>query len=132
MQKHVDNFENINLSFSLVTSQLLQKKTSRISVQLDAVTWTLTAKGPQFVPPQLLHEHATVLPAGLVRDLNRRRSQYRDEGEDALEWLVLPHVATSILAEMLLGVSSAIFSNTEVCSTVNVTVSTGSISVFYG
>lgn len=99
----------------MVTSQLLEMKTSRISVQLDAATWTLTAKGPQFVPLQLSHEQATVPPAGLVRDLIRRRSQYRDEGEDALEWLVLPHFATSILGEMLLGDSSAILSSTEFC-----------------
>jgi hypothetical protein len=132
MQQHADSFENINLSFCLVTSQLLEKKTSLISVQLDAVTWTLTEKSPQFVPLQLLHEHDTVFPAGFVCDLNRRRSQYRDEGEDALEWPGLRHVATSSLAEMLLGDSSAIFSNTAVCSTVNVRVCTNSISVSCG
>jgi hypothetical protein len=93
---------------------------------------TLTAKSPQFVPLQLLHKHATVFPAGWVCDVNRRRSQYRDEGEDALEWLVFNHVATSILAELLLGDSSAIISSTALCSTANVTVSTHSISVSYG
>ena len=98
-------------------------------MQLDAVTWTLTAKGPEFVSLQLLHENTTVLPAGLVRDLDRRRSQYRDEGEDALEWLV---VATSILAEMLLGDSSAVLNSTTDCSTVNVTVRTDNISFPYG
>ena len=82
--------------------------------------WTLTAKSPQFVPLQMLHEHATVFPAGLVCDLNRRRSQDRDEGEDALEWLVLRHVATSSLAELLMEDSSAILSSAAHCSTVNV------------
>ena len=101
-------------------------------MQLDAVTWTLTAKSPQFVPLQLLHEHATVLPAGLVCDLNRRRSQYGDEGEDALEWLVLHHVFMSSLAELLLGDSSAILSSTALCSTVTVTVGTDIISGSYG
>jgi hypothetical protein len=114
-----------------VKSQLLERKTSHISLQLDAVIWTLTAQSPQFVSPQLLHEHATVPPAGLVFDLNRRRSQYRDEGEDALEWLVLHHIAMSILAELLLGAFSAILSNTTVCSTVSVTVGTDSISLSY-
>ena len=112
-------------------SELFEKKTSHISVQLDAVIWILTAQSPQFVTLQLLHEHATVLPAGLVLDLNRRRSQYRDEGEDALEWLVLHHVAMSILAELLLGDYSAILSYTTACSTVNVTVGTDSSSVSY-
>jgi hypothetical protein len=73
-----------------------------------------------------------VLPAGLVCDLIGRRSQYRDEGEDALEWFVLRHVAASILVELLLGDSSAVLNSTALCSTVSVTVSADSISVSYG
>jgi hypothetical protein len=99
---------------------------------MDAVIWALTAKSPQFVPLQLLHERPTVLPAGFVCDLIGRRSQYGDEGEDALEWPVLRHVAASIIVELLLGDSSAVFSSAALCSTVNVTVSADSISVSYG
>jgi hypothetical protein len=101
-------------------------------VQSDAAGLTLTAKSPHFVALQLMHERATVLPAGFVFDVVGRRSQHGDEGEDALEWFVLRYVAASVLREVLLGDSSAILSSAALCSTAYGTVSLDSTSVCYG
>jgi hypothetical protein len=79
-----------------------------------------------------MHERATVLPAGFVCDVVGRRSQYGDEGEDALEWFVLRYVAVSIPGELLLGDSSAALSIAALCSTANGTVSVDNTSVSYG
>jgi hypothetical protein len=101
-------------------------------VQSDGAGWTLTAKSPQLVALQLMHERATVLPAGFVCNVVGRRSQYGDKGEDALKWFVLCYVTATISGELLLGDSSAALSCARLCSTTNVTVSADSTSVSYG